>query len=75
MTYKFHYFFNYGIPFFFLRSLELILSYLFFDCAEYCSLSVHVVDSDITALAKDRAYTHINLDEMTVHQVTTVTCL
>ncbi|KAF7837846.1 sucrose nonfermenting 4-like protein isoform X1 [Senna tora] len=24
--------------------------------------------SDITALAKDRAYTHINLDEMTVHQ-------
>jgi hypothetical protein len=25
--------------------------------------------SDITALAKDRAYTHINLDEMTVHQV------
>lgn len=59
----------------FLRSLELILSYLFFDCAGYCSLSVHVVDSDITALAKDRAYTHINLDEMTVHQVTTVTCL
>lgn len=55
--------------FFFLRSLE------FFDCAEYCSLFVHVVDSDITALAKDRAYTHINLDEMTVHQVTTVTCL
>lgn len=59
----------------FLRSLELILSYLFFDCAGYCSLSVHVFDSDITALAKDRAYTHINLDEMTVHQVTTVTCL
>ena len=26
--------------------------------------------SDITALAKDRAYTHINLDEMTIHQVT-----
>lgn len=25
--------------------------------------------SDITALAKDRAYTHINLDEMTIHQV------
>ncbi|TKY54130.1 Sucrose nonfermenting 4 protein [Spatholobus suberectus] len=24
--------------------------------------------SDITALAKDRAYTHINLDEMTIHQ-------
>ncbi|QCD79963.1 sucrose nonfermenting 4-like protein [Vigna unguiculata] len=24
--------------------------------------------SDITALAKDRTYTHINLDEMTVHQ-------
>ncbi|XP_020227815.1 sucrose nonfermenting 4-like protein [Cajanus cajan] len=24
--------------------------------------------SDITALAKDKAYTHINLDEMTVHQ-------
>lgn len=28
--------------------------------------------SDITALAKDRAYTHINLNEMTIHQVTTV---
>lgn len=27
--------------------------------------------SDITALAKDRAYTHINLNEMTIHQVTT----
>ncbi|XP_042992739.1 sucrose nonfermenting 4-like protein isoform X9 [Carya illinoinensis] len=25
--------------------------------------------SDITALARDRAYTHINLDEMTIHQV------
>jgi hypothetical protein len=25
--------------------------------------------SDIMALAKDRAYTHINLDEMTVQQV------
>ncbi|KAF5465510.1 hypothetical protein F2P56_015510 [Juglans regia] len=24
--------------------------------------------SDITALARDRAYTHINLDEMTIHQ-------
>jgi hypothetical protein len=34
---------------------------------------MYVFDSDITALAKDRAYTHINLDEMTIHQVTAVT--
>lgn len=26
--------------------------------------------SDITALAKDRAYAHINLNEMTIQQVT-----
>jgi len=25
--------------------------------------------SEITALAKDKAYTHINLNEMTIHQV------
>lgn len=25
--------------------------------------------SDITALAKDKAYTHMNLNEMTIHQV------
>lgn len=30
------------------------------------------LDSDITALAKDRVYTHINLNEMTIHQVTNV---
>lgn len=28
--------------------------------------------SDITALAKDKIYTHINLDEMTIHQVSAV---
>jgi hypothetical protein len=29
-------------------------------------------DSDITALAKDKIYTHINLEEMTIHQASTV---
>lgn len=36
----------------------LILSWLLFD-------------SDITALAKDKIYTHINLEEMNIHQVST----
>ncbi|XP_068480991.1 sucrose nonfermenting 4-like protein isoform X4 [Phaseolus vulgaris] len=31
-------------------------------------LDIYCRSSDITALAKNRAYTHINLDEMTVHQ-------
>lgn len=32
-------------------------------------LHSHLLYSDITALAKDRAYAHINLNEMTIHQV------
>jgi hypothetical protein len=39
---------------------------------EWCFLfsSSAFLYSDITALAKDRAYAHINLNEMTIHQVT-----
>ena len=32
------------------------------------------LDSDITALAKDKVYTHINLEEMTIHQVSASIC-
>lgn len=28
-----------------------------------------IAGSDITALAKDKIYTHINLEEMSIHQV------
>ena len=41
-------------------------------CVSHCYLSSPFIDSDITALAKDRTYAHINLDEMTVLQVSFV---
>lgn len=37
----------------------MIMTYIFICCS----------DSDITALAKNRAYAHINLEDMTIHQV------
>lgn len=33
------------------------------------SILLYIVGSDITSLAKDKLYTHINLEEMTIHQV------
>lgn len=47
----------------------LIFSVYVFDLY-YGSPLFFYVYSDITALAKDRAYTHINLNELTIHQVT-----
>ena len=41
------------------------------DMSEIISLTL---DSDITALAKDKVYTHINLEEMTIHQVSASIC-
>lgn len=34
-----------------------------------------LLDSDITALAKDKAYSQIRLDEMSIHQVLGKCCL
>lgn len=42
---------------------------LFCDCGWWLLIAFY---SDITALAKDKAYAHINLSEMTIHQVTIV---
>lgn len=53
--------------------LELVLGFLFFVCKGHLFIIYVFFDSDITALAKDRAYTHINLDDMTIQQVTAVT--
>lgn len=41
----------------------MIISLTILRCACYLLLS------DITALAKDKAYAHIRLDEMSIHQV------
>ena len=34
----------------------------------------HLLDSDITALAKDKAYAQIRLDEISIHQVISKFC-
>lgn len=56
---------------------SLIHGYVLWRCIYllYVFYVLIVPYSDITALAKDRAYTHINLNEMTVHQVTAVTII
>jgi len=48
------------------RCLLYLAVFLIFFLCIYLSISRC---SDITALAKDKVYTHVRLDEMTIHQV------
>lgn len=51
-------------------------------CESHFNRSSHIIVvnvcyflcSDITALAKDKVYTHINLEQMTIHQVSASKC-
>lgn len=46
----------------FIGILKLMVSFLIL-------VVLYLFGSDITSLARDRVYTHINLQEMTIHQV------
>lgn len=49
----------------------LLVCDFYFPSFGLVSLSFHFYASDITTLAKDKIYTHINLEETTIHQVST----
>lgn len=57
--------------FFFLLIIQIYLYCYLIICSVnlYTLLNLLCINSDITALAKDKAYTQISLDEMSIHQV------